>query len=82
MSYYVHTPAEPVMVKPPAPCGTDAGWRRHRREGTDPCQPCRDAHSAYMRAYRRRTGLTTSTLVALDTQCPNCGHHIMEEVQE
>ena len=30
---------------PSTGCGTDAGYTRHRRAGTEPCQACRDAHS-------------------------------------
>lgn len=26
-------------------CGTDAGYTRHRREGTEPCQACREGHT-------------------------------------
>jgi DNA-directed RNA polymerase subunit RPC12/RpoP len=58
--------------------GTDRGFQRHLRAREPACDPCKDAHSAYMRDYRRRKGLTTSTLVALDIQCPSCGHHILE----
>ena len=32
------------------PCGTSAAYRRHFREGSTPCGPCRDADGA-----RRRT---------------------------
>ena len=32
--------------------GTPAGDQAHRREGTEPCQPCRDAWAAYMREFR------------------------------
>ena len=42
--------------KPPEPlqeCGTNAGWTRHRRNNQDPCEPCREAHNAANRAYRR-----------------------------
>lgn len=36
----------------PNGCGTPAGYTRHMRAGTTPCQDCRDAHSAA--AYRRK----------------------------
>lgn len=36
----------------PAQCGTNGGYYAHRRLGTDPCQPCRDAHAE---AERERT---------------------------
>jgi hypothetical protein len=35
------------------PCGTRAAYRRHRRHGETPCQPCRAAAAAYKRQYRR-----------------------------
>ena len=31
-------------------CGTTAGYARHRRVGSEPCQSCRDATNAYKRA--------------------------------
>lgn len=61
-----------------APCGTPGGYQTHHRRGTPPCTPCRDAQATYMREYRRRKGLTTSTLVPLKAECPNCGHHITQ----
>jgi hypothetical protein len=36
------------------PHGTLAAARRHRRDGTRKCQPCRDVENAYLREYRRR----------------------------
>lgn len=29
----------------PAPCGTEKGYERHRREGSPRCQPCKTAHA-------------------------------------
>lgn len=38
------------------PCGTEAAYRRHKRNGDDKCDACRDAHAAYEREqYERRT---------------------------
>lgn len=37
-----------------AKCGTEGGRRRHDREGTEPCQPCKDAHAAACRDRRRK----------------------------
>ncbi len=31
------------------PCGTRAAYRRHRRRGEEPCQPCKDAAAEYRR---------------------------------
>lgn len=33
-------------------CGTYAGWGRHKRDGTELDQECKDAAAAYMREYR------------------------------
>lgn len=37
-----------------ARCGTDSGYRRHRDQGTPPCQACKEAHAiaARVRAHR------------------------------
>ena len=41
------------------PCGTTAAYRRHKRNGEKPCDPCRraavQAESQRTRALRRRT---------------------------
>jgi hypothetical protein len=68
----------PTVVDDVAPCGTYAGLQRHIRTGEEPCTPCKLARNSYMRDWRRRTGQTTSALVDVDIQCPNCGHHILE----
>ena len=38
-------------------CETRAGYLRHRKAGQEPCQPSRDANTAYNRSYRRGLGL-------------------------
>src|SRR5690606_24888144 len=39
------------------PCGTDAGYSRHLRQGEQPCAECRQARTDYERErYRRKTG--------------------------
>jgi hypothetical protein len=56
---------EPKPAKPrpkrkspePAVCGTDSGYRKHVREKTKICDPCRQAH-AEADALLRRTGTT------------------------
>lgn len=35
------------------PCGTRGAYERHIRHGENPCDPCREAASAYFRSYRR-----------------------------
>lgn len=59
-------------------CGTYGGYQRHKRDGEDACEPCREANNTYARDYRRRTGQTSSTLMPLDAVCPNCGHPILD----
>ncbi len=34
--------------------GTNTGYQQHMLAKTPPCQPCKDAHRAYMRDYHRR----------------------------
>jgi hypothetical protein len=47
-------PLKPAADEPPRlqPCGTRAAYRRHRRRGETPCQPCRDAAALYKRTAR------------------------------
>jgi hypothetical protein len=40
-------------TKPWVNCGTDGGYYRHRRRQEEPCQPCKDAHRDYWRAWDR-----------------------------
>lgn len=40
-----------------ARCGTRAGLRRHRREKTEKCQPCRDAENEHWRMRNARKRL-------------------------
>lgn len=35
----------------PSRCGTRAGYKQHQRRDVEMCQPCQDAHNAYMAAY-------------------------------
>ena len=55
--------AQPQPPKPaakkrePAKCGTNSGYRRHVRDKTTICQPCRQAH-ADADSQLRRTGTT------------------------
>lgn len=37
-----------------APCGTNAGYQRHRRIRQRPCLACTDAHADYQRGYLAR----------------------------
>jgi len=38
--------------KPPAECGTTAGYARHRRNGEQPCAACRQAYNRYQNDYK------------------------------
>lgn len=44
--------------------GTDHGWRRHKKQGTEPCEACRHAHRVAVAAWkdRRRDALTMPAL--------------------
>lgn len=38
----------------PRVCGSPSGYERHRRNGEDPCDPCRRAHNARKRQWREQ----------------------------
>lgn len=41
---------EPIKPEPESICGTYAGFRRHTRNETEPCEPCIEAQREYKRA--------------------------------
>lgn len=41
-----------VGRRKPVPCGTEAGYRAHRRREQDPCRACREAMATYQRERR------------------------------
>lgn len=41
-----------VIGKPPARCGTNSGFHRHRALGEQPCDECRAAHNQAQAEYR------------------------------
>jgi hypothetical protein len=43
-----------VRRTPAAPCGTDGGYQRHVKEGSETCDDCRDAHRRAMAAFRQK----------------------------
>lgn len=43
-----------------APCGTDAGYQRHRYRKEEPCGPCREAHTSYRAGERLEKKLTAA----------------------
>lgn len=57
-------------------CGTSAGWWRHRRESTTPCEPCVLAHRVQSRrnatAYRTRQGRPPKP----PRECSSCGKQL------
>lgn len=56
-----------------AACGTDAGYYRHRRQDTEPCAGCKEAHT---RSTRSRLGLPADA--APRTHCKH-GHEFTPE---
>ena len=42
------------MARPKAPCGTPSAYRRHRRVGEEPCEPCRAAYVESRRQERAK----------------------------
>lgn len=46
-------PRAPRPVPPPAPCGTQKGYRRHIRLGEEVDEPCAAAHREHIAAERR-----------------------------
>lgn len=75
----LHVAPQPApAVKPrPAPlqdvtkCGTPYGYKLHQQHGTEPCDPCRDANTAYGREYR--AGKRRRTKGVFDPSA--CGTH-------
>lgn len=49
-----HVGARSAVARNVEPCGTDAAYARHRRNGETPCEPCRIAHNVRQADYRRR----------------------------
>lgn len=51
-------PTDPHQLLPDdvvSACGTDAGYRRHRRDGEDACEPCLAAHQVKTREWKRKS---------------------------
>lgn len=44
-----------MMVNTGLACGTTVGYQLHRKLGEPTCAPCKAAHAAYLRRWRRRT---------------------------
>lgn len=42
------------IVREPKPCGTNAGYHRHRRVGEYPCDACLKAHSENVQEAKKR----------------------------
>lgn len=55
---YFAEECELLGIAPPerkvASCGTRSGYNRHRCNGEDPCDPCREAENRYQRERQRR----------------------------
>ncbi len=58
-----HRPRRLRTTRTPASCGTEAGYKRHRRDGEETCQFCRDALAAVQRRREaaRRPPVTCGT---------------------
>jgi WhiB family redox-sensing transcriptional regulator len=75
-----------VRYRALAVCGTDSGYFRHRRLGTEPCTPCRDAHAdsefaRHARKSEQRSRTQNDRLKRLErrqagfcVRCANCSH--------
>ena len=51
-----HAAGVPVATRAKvAPCGTPAGYSRHRNHREEPCAACRTANNEYLQAYRTAT---------------------------
>ena len=47
-------PGEGPAHRPVAECGTDAGYRKHRREGQEPCEACKSGHAQDQSRWARQ----------------------------
>lgn len=68
----------PRKAGPPPPCGTPAGYQRHRRDGEEACTPCRKAHTADGRARRhakKATAVTGPECCCAPCCCDRGGDH-------
>jgi hypothetical protein len=55
------------MGKPKAPCGTDAAYRRHLRDGVEPDAACKEAHADLRRVSRRSPAASPARPVPPDS---------------
>jgi hypothetical protein len=46
--------------------GTQRGWNQHKYRQEPQCDACRAWQTEYVKAWRRRTGRTTRTLVPVE----------------
>lgn len=58
------------MARPKAPCGTDAAYRRHLREGVEPDEACRRAHTEAGRASASSRIRRLAATAPVDTPPP------------
>jgi len=56
------------MARPKAPCGTYAAYRRHLREKTPVCAPCRDAKRENSRARSQSAASRLAKQAALEAE--------------
>jgi hypothetical protein len=55
------------MESLPEEHGTVRGYNQHVNRKTKKCTPCKDAHNAYLRKYRARTGRAQTVRVSHET---------------
>ena len=58
-------PTEPRELEP---CGTAAGFSRHKYHKEEPCQPCRDAHNIQSNIYKK--AMRERDLAAAEAEAP------------
>lgn len=59
------------MGRPKAPCGTDAAYRRHLREGVEPDEACRRAHTeAGRKSSARKSPRFDATTTTSEPETP------------
>jgi hypothetical protein len=76
----------PSRAKPPherkvkvATCGTDSGYKKHLRDKTPTCTPCREAHNVTVRAYDRNRVRKQYVRADCGTETGYSGHRTRKE---
>ena len=75
----------PPRERKPAPCGTYAGYQRHRRDREVPCEACAPMAAAYVRGWRQRKGEIKRVLIPvalLDQAMSECSPETAYQLAE